>query len=503
MPKRTTTGVPAPHRGADDHGIAPNDAAINPRTERPIMLTARLSCSPMSTLPAPSLRNRVYEVLTGDDVDRVCLDIPEESCREQPRNFVLHVCALAASKTADGLLDPKVVLAWLVGAIGAPTFMLGLLVPIREAGALLPQLVIAAAIRSMPIRKWVWAIGAVAQGACMIGIALAALLLEGAAAGWAILALLAALSLARSAGSIAHKDVLGKTVRKATRGTVAGTAGTASAVAVLVFGVLLGAGIVERSIATIAAALVVGGALWIAAALLFASLAESPGATEGGGNALAVALRQFGLLRDDPQLVRFIAVRCLLMATALAPPFVVALGERESAHAGTGTLGPFVIAAALASISSSYVWGRLSDVSSRRVLVVASAMGAVCLLLAAAIGAGFGEPFGVDADSMLALPALVFVATIADQGVKLGRTTHVVDMSGTGDRGAYTALTNTIGGVAMLGAGVFGLIDQRFGAVTVLALLALMCVVAMRLAAGLEEVQRVGSAVADAGTGPA
>lgn len=451
----------------------------------------------MSTFPAPPLRNRVYEVLTGDDVDRVCLDIPEESCREQPRNFLLHVSALSSSKTADGLLDPKIVLAWLMGAIGAPTFMLGLLVPIREAGALLPQLVIAAAIRSMPIRKWVWAIGATVQGACMIGIALAALLLDGAAAGWSILALLVLLSLARSAGSIAHKDVLGKTIRKATRGTVAGTAGTLSAVLVLVFGVLLGTGVVERSIGTIAAALVVGGVLWIVAALLFASLAEAPGATEGGGNALAVAIRQFGVLRQDPQLVRFIAVRCLLLATALAPPFIVALGERESADAGTGTLGPFVIAAALATISSSYVWGRMSDVSSRRVLIVAAGMGAACLVLAAAIGEDFGVAFGIDADSMFALPVLVFVATIADQGVKLGRTTHVVDMAGTTDRGAYTALTNTIGGIAMLGAGVFGFVDQRFGAVTVLVLLAAMCVVAMRLASGLEEVQRI----APVGTG--
>lgn len=439
---------------------------------------------------APALRDRVYEILTGDDVDRVCLDIPEESCREQPRNFLLHVSALSSTKTADGLLDPKIVLAWLIGAIGAPTFMLGLLVPIREAGALLPQLVIAAAIRSMPVRKWVWAIGSVVQGACVIGMAIAALTLEGAAAGWAILALLTVLSLARSACSIAHKDVLGKTVRKATRGTVSGTAGTLSAVLLLVFGVLLGTGIIERSIATIAAALVVAGVLWIAAALLFAALAEAPGATEGGGNALTVAIRQFGLLREDPQLVRFIAVRCLLMATALAPPFVVALGKRETAGAGTGTLGPFVIAAALATISSSYVWGRLSDVSSRRVLVVAAAIGATCLAVAAAIGAGFAEGIGIDADSVIVLPALVFGATIADQGVKLGRTTHIVDMSGASHRGAYTALTNTIGGVAMLAAGVFGFIDQRFGAPAVLLVLALMCVVAMRLASGLEEVQR-------------
>lgn len=444
----------------------------------------------MPVLPEPSLRNRVYEILTGDDSDRVCLDIPEESCREQPRNFLIHVVALASTKTADGLLDPKIVLAWLVDAIGAPLFMLGLLVPIREAGALLPQLVIAAGIRSMPVRKWVWAIGSVVQGLCAIGIALSALVLTGAAAGWAILGFLTALALARSACSIAHKDVLGKTVMKSTRGTVAGTAGTVSAVLVLGFGVLLGTGLIERSITTIAGALVVAGALWIFAALWFASLAEAPGATEGGGNALIVAIRQFGLLRDDPQLIRFIAVRSLLMATALAPPFFIAMGGRGSAE-GSSSLGPFVVASALATILSSYVLGRLSDVSSRRVLIVASLLGAVCLGVAALVGTGLGTPLGITADSSLILAALVFVVTIAEQGIRLARTTHIVDMSDAGDRGAYTALTNTIGGVAMLGAGVFGFVDQRFGIQTVLVLLALMCLLATRLATGLKEVQQM------------
>ena len=149
-----------------------------------------------------------------------------------------------------------------------------------------------------------------------------------------------------------------------------------------------------------------------------------------------------------------------------------------------------VLATALATISSSYVWGRLSDVSSRRVLVVAAAIGATCLGVAAAIGAGFARPLGIDADSVIVLPSLVFGATIADQGVKLGRTTHVVDMSDASSRGAYTALTNTIGGIATLAAGVFGLIDQYFGAAAVLVTLALMCVLAMKLASGLEDVQR-------------
>ncbi|RPH64563.1 MAG: MFS transporter, partial [Burkholderiales bacterium] len=152
----------------------------------------------MSSVPVRDARERIYEVLIGEDQGRVCRDIPEEACSEQPRNFFTHVASLAATKTADGLLDPKLVLAWLLGALGAPLFMVGLLVPIREAGALLPQLVIAAGIRALPVRKWVWVAGSIVQGASAIGIAAAALLLDGAAAGWTILALLAVLALARS-----------------------------------------------------------------------------------------------------------------------------------------------------------------------------------------------------------------------------------------------------------------------------------------------------------------
>lgn len=442
----------------------------------------------MSRVPSSTARERFYEVLIGDEPKRVCLDIPEASCHEQPRNFLTHFASLAASRTADGLLDPRLVLAWLLGALGAPAFMVGLLVPIREAGALLPQLVIAAGIRSLPVRKWVWVAGCIVQGSCAIAMAAAALLLEGAAAGWIILAALAVLALARSANSVSHKDVLGKTLSKATRGTVAGSAGTLSAVLVLAFGVLLGTGLLERSVGVIAGALCVAGILWIVAALVFASLFEEPGATEGGRNALAMAIAQFGLLRDDPQLLRFTVIRCLLLAIPLAPPFLVAL-EGSAAGARDVELGPLVFASALATILSSYVWGRLADRSSRRVLVAAAGLGAVGLAVAAAIGAGLGGGLGLSVTSLLVVPVLVFVLTVAEQGMRLGRSTHVVDMADERRRAAYTALTNTISGVVMLGAGVFGFIAHQFGGVVVLAVFAAMCVVGAWLAGGLEEVQ--------------
>ncbi|MEQ9121351.1 MAG: MFS transporter, partial [Alphaproteobacteria bacterium] len=141
--------------------------------------------------------------------------------------------------------------------------------------------------------------------------------------------------------------MLGKTVSKSSRGTATGAASTIGAAAVLAFGVALSIGVLEKSVAVICGALVVGGALWICAGLLFTTLEEEPGATEGGGNPLAVARDQMGLLCDDPQLVRFIATRGLLIATALAPPYMLALAGRGADKGSVGSLGPLVIAAAL------------------------------------------------------------------------------------------------------------------------------------------------------------
>lgn len=434
-------------------------------------------------------RSRIYEVLTGEDQGRVCKDIPDEACREQPRNFITHMLSLAATKTADGLADPKVMLAWLLGALGAPAFMTALLVPVREGGALLPQLVIAASIRALPVRKWVWAVGSIVQGLAVIGMGAAALLLEGAAAGWVLIALLALLALARSACSIAHKDVLGKTVSKSTRGTVTGSASTVSALLLLGFGLLLGSGLLERSPGVVAGALCVAGLLWIGAGLLFASLAEAPGATEGGGNPIAVALAQFGLLRTDPQLSRFVLIRCLMLAVTLAPPFLIALGGRSGGMQAVG-LGAFVSASALAGLLSSYVWGRMADVSSRRVLILGGLMASAALAMATVYGllqpdraSGFALPLFV-------LPALVFVLAIADQGIKLGRTTHVVDMADPSRRAAYTALSNTMTGIATLAAGIFGVVVELAGETGLLALFTAMALMAVWLARGLDEVQR-------------
>lgn len=428
-----------------------------------------------------------YRMLTSEDEGRVCKDIPESACNHQPANFITHIAALGSTKTADGLIDPKLVLSWLLTQLGAPAMFVGLLVPVRESGALLPQLFTAAGLRRLAQRKWAWSVGSAVQGLSAIAIAVAGLTLDGSAAGIAIISALSILALARSVCSVTYKDVLGKTVSKSRRGTATGTASSLSALFVILFGLVLASGLAPRMSVVIAGLLVAGG-LWMIASILFATLAEEPGSTEGGRNPMQAAISNFSLLKEDAQLRRFIAARGLLISTALAPPFMVALGAAEDAENMFGGLGLLVIASSGAALLSAYVWGRLADRSSRLVLVFSSL--AATLALSATVG--------LNAAGLLtevwALPAMIFALMIAYQGVRLGRSTHLVDMATEDTRAAYTALSNTIIGVLLLAGSGFSLVANLVGLDVVLILLTLMSAAAIPCALGLEEVQQRSAA---------
>ena len=432
---------------------------------------------------AENTQELVFEMLTSGDEGRVCKDIPDSACKEEAGNFFTHVTSLSTSKISDGLIDPKLVLSWLLTTIGAPTWLIGLLVPVREAGALLPQLFTAAALRELPQRKWAWAAGSAVQGLAAASMGLAAFFLDGAAAGYVILIALAVLALARSVCSVTYKDVLGKTVSKSRRGTATGTASTVGAAAVLVYGGLLTVGWIDRMSLVIGGLLLAGG-LWMTGAALFTTLNEEPGSTEGGGNPIRSFRDNFQLLAEDKQLRRFILTRGLLISTALAPPFMVALGtDTEEASQMFGGLGLLVIASAGAGLLSSYVWGRLADRSSRKVLILTAAAATLALL----------ATLGLNAAGLLqdiwALPLVLFVLMIAYQGVRLGRSTHLVDMASQDNRAAYTALSNTIiGTLLILGSG-FSVVAHMAGEAVVIGLLALMSALAIPVAIGLEEVQ--------------
>jgi len=71
----------------------------------------------------PSHIERVYVILSGDDrYDRACSAIPDSECSALPKNYVMNVLNGAASKLAEQVASAKLVLPWLLSAIGAPSF---------------------------------------------------------------------------------------------------------------------------------------------------------------------------------------------------------------------------------------------------------------------------------------------------------------------------------------------------------------------------------------------
>jgi hypothetical protein len=434
-------------------------------------------------MPAPKLEN-LYDLVTGDEDARVCKDIPEAACNDQPRNFFAYLVANLLGKIADELASARLTLPWLLGALGAPAAFTGFLVPIREAGVLLPQLVVAAYVRRMPLRKPVWLLGSLLTAGAFALMALTAVELEGAAAGWALIGLLTVYSLSRGLCSVSAKDVLGKTVSKSRRGALMGYSAGLAGLATLGLGIYLEYCRGGDATGTLFLALLLGGAgLWVVATAVFALIREQPGATEGGGNALVAALASLGVLRTDPQFRAFVGVRVLLLSVALAPPFYVLLAQQNTGDGAAG-LGLLIIASGVASSIAAPIWGKLGDRSSRSVMGLAAA-------LAGLLGIGVFMRLQTAPDALqsgLAWALLFMLVAVCHAGVRLGRKVYLVDMAASQQRAAYVAVSNTVIGVAMLVGGLIGLIGDWLGSAAVIGLLGIVSLIAAWQARRLPEV---------------
>ena len=431
------------------------------------------------------LARNIYVALTDEEDARACRDISDSACRESPQNFLLILLSNFLSKLGDAVANPKTTLAWVAGATGAPAFVVGFLVPIRESGSLIPQLAIASYVRRLPVRKWVWVAGSVVQALAVGGLGLVAWQLEGAAAGWAILALLVVFSLARGFCSVAAKDVLGKTVPKTRRGQLTGWAARAAGLITIGVGVVLMLPRQGEDSALYGLMLGLAGCLWLLAAFSYSFVREYPGETEGGKNALGEAFSRLAILREDRAFRRFVIVRALLMCSALSAPFYVALAQQSvsSAHA---LLGLFILADGLANLVSAPVWGKFADRSSKWVMItavlVASGIGALTFLLDhfwhAVVATYWYVPLGY------------FFLSIAHSGVRVGRKTYVVDLASGNRRTDYVSVSNTVIGVLLLLVGSIGALAPIISTSGVIGVLSVMGLLGAVLGTRLPEVQQ-------------
>ncbi|MBC7191385.1 MFS transporter [Marinobacter sp.] len=425
---------------------------------------------------------QLYSLIANEEDARVCKDIPPEACREVPRNFFLILGSNVLTKLGDLLISPKTVLAWLMTAVGAPA-LVAWLVPIRESGSMVPQMVIGAWVRRRAVRKWFWTLGAFGQSASVMAMAGSVWYLEGYAAGGGITGALVFFSLARGFCSVSMKDVQGKCIPKTRRGRLSGLATTIGGSATVALTAALFWDRGDPSLTFYTLLLLLAAALWLIAGVLFASVDEYAGETGGGGNAINEAFNSLSLLRDDAPFRHFVITRALLLGSALAAPYFVVLAQQAS---DTGwMLGVFLLASSLASSLSASFWGWAADTSSRRVMIRGAAMAsAVCLLVGGVNALVPGKGSG----GAWFYAVAFFVLNIAHAGVRLGRKTYLIDMAGGNKRTDYTAVSNTVIGVLLLLTGGLTALISLVSEVAVVLLLGVMGLMGLFSALRLGEV---------------
>lgn len=366
----------------------------------------------------------------------------EPGSADQRRNYLVYAASHGLTKLGDALMNPKTTLSWLGTALGAPTFLVALLVPIREAGSLLLQVVVAGWVDRLRRRKWAWVAGSAIQGLCVAAMAGVALGMQGLQAGLALLGLLALFSAARSVCSLSSKGVLGRSVAKAWRGRAGGWASAAAGVATLVVAAgglwLGGEGLRPMAFVLFGAALA-----WGLAGLVFVGMREPADRADrdSGGRGLG----RLSLLREDRRLLRFVITRTLMLCSALSAPYYVMLAQRHLQEVGSSWLG-FVLLAGLAGLLGGPLWGRLADRSSRMVMLCGVAIASVLGLLVFCL-----ERW---ASSALAewwlLPGAFFLLSLAHEGVRIGRKTWIVNIAEGQQRRDYVAVSNSAMGVMLL-----------------------------------------------------
>lgn len=425
----------------------------------------------------------LYGYVANEEDARVCKDISEQACQEVPGNFFLILFSQCLTKLGDALASTKIVLPWVMAQSGIPAFFTGLLVPIRESGALLPQLVLGSVVRAYAVRKWFYVTGCVLQGLAVMAMAWIAFYLKGMQAGIAIILVLVVFSLARGLCSVASKDVLGKTIPKTRRGRLSGLAASISGLITLGVALVLWLDPGNGNSGQLAWLLFGAALLWLCAALVFSRVAEYSGATDGGGNALKEAIARLSLLREDRDFRRFVTVRALLMSSGLSAPFFILLANAQNSQDAVVHLSLFIGVSGLASLLSGNIWGRFSDQSSRRVMLASGGLTALLCGAALIVQAIW------DTAPVWIVVILYFFLAIAHQGVRLGRKTYIVDLAGGNKRTDYVAISNTVIGALLLIAGFISALVAQWSMPAVFVLFGLACCGACLLGLRLPEAQ--------------
>jgi hypothetical protein len=365
------------------------------------------------------------------------------------KTFSQLISIATCGKLADLLISAKTTLPWLLASLGAPTWIVSMLVPIRESGSLIPQWPLKKKTSHIHNRLVIWRWGIVIQACSICFMLVSAIFTEALIAGLLILVSLLFLSLGRSLSSLSMKDIQGLNIEKGQRGKLVGIASSLSGLLSLVTAGLLLFSPQDMNILAIQLLITFSAALFIISLLLSIGLTANLTDDEtdlNSGKSLWKTIHQQADLRQ------LIISRCLLLHAALIAPFFV---NASATSNDFFQLPYFIIASALADFISSYLWGKMADKSAIRTLFFATL---VC------VSASITFYFVTSFNNWLIDVLLFFVLNLGYAGIRTGRKTYMLDIAQGSQRTLYVSAANTmVGYILLLLGGLYALLYHAMG----------------------------------------
>ena len=400
------------------------------------------------------------------------------------------VSTLVLSKLTDILISAKTTLPTLLNTLGAPSWMLGFLVPLRESGSLLPQAMMSAWLTNKSDRRAPWVASMLIQTsfiAIMILVPLVVLPITmnqntesyGLLSGIVVLAALMGLSLARAMTSLTMKDIQGEHLNKGQRGNVVGIASTSAGILSLLFAsyMMWSGKLNEQVIMIIAISCFIVMLLSVITLKSLETTVEvkSSGQDYAIKKSLTLAEAKAYINTFSGELGRFILVRSCFVHTALVAPFYIAWATGLSTESGLVTLSSFIVAQASATILSSYIWGVLSDHNAKLTMQ----LGAIIVVLICCVTV-FIIHFGLTQSvHSFWFVAGYFLISVGHEGARSGRKVYALDIKEGADRTDFIGKANTAIGIVILTLG------GVYSALTFAGNTILFSVIALGIVAGL------------------
>jgi MFS transporter len=424
------------------------------------------------------------------DVERERLNYPQR--KTLLANFGAIVLNGLFFPTAGKILGAGLLLAWFLDELKSPLFLIGLLVPIQYGLALLAQPWIGRWLSAKPRSAPYYRGQALLRGALWCGLALATWLTGESSRIWLITIfffVVAGDAIAAGLGNIAFSNALAKTIPIRLRGRVRGGRGMFGAVVAGTAGALISLFVSKES------GLGVFGLLFAVAGLCYAlggvtfGLIQEPREAQRqksqSSEPLSSSIREMLLTQAYR---RFLLAETFLIPATQGLVFFSIFGRREF-HLDLTALGLLLVSDALAPLIGNYLWGKLADHQSNRLVLAGAGLLSLVAPLAAVALHLSGET--LSQTFVLALFALiVFVIGVASAGADLATKNLMLELAPDEKRPVYIGVNDTLVALPTMLLAIGGPAIDWFGFLPVFVVMGLFGIGAAAVAATLPRGQR-------------